>query len=187
MFQLVPNKDLERSTLCSIISHFLTARRRNQKGFSRGSDETTPHKSFFSSLSILDFHLLRVGVEHMPRDERGFTAHAAQRKWQEDRGVQGEQEQREMDVTWPPTAPCGALYLCTWEAASSCRSPNSGSFRRPPWRSRQNTSMRPRPRTGRPPPAPTRGPRGGGGHRRPLDNSPHGTTRQLLTQPRNVF
>lgn len=74
-----------------------------------------------------------------------------------------------------------SLYLCMWEAASRCRSPDTCSFRRPPWRSRQNTSTPPRPRTGTLPPAPPHWPRGGGGHRTPLYNSPDGTTHELLT------
>lgn len=73
------------------------------------------------------------------------------------------------------------LYLCMWEAASRCRSPDTCSFQRPPWRSRQNTSTPPRPRTGTPPPAPPHWPHGGGGHRTPLYNSPDGTTYELLT------
>lgn len=73
------------------------------------------------------------------------------------------------------------LYLCTSAAASRCRSPDTCSFRRPPWRSRWNTSTSPRPRTGTPPPAPPRWPRGGGRRRTPLHNSPNGTTQELLT------
>lgn len=74
-----------------------------------------------------------------------------------------------------------SLYLCMWEAASRCRSPDTCSFRHPPWRSRQNTSTPPRPRTGTPPPAPPHWPHGGGGHRTPLYNSPDGTTHELHT------
>lgn len=79
-------------------------------------------------------------------------------------------------------APCCqscSLYLCTWEAASRCRSPGNGSFRCPPWCSRRNTSTTPHPRTGTLPPEPPHWPRGGGGHRTPLHNSPDGTTHRL--------
>lgn len=100
----------------------------------------------------------------------------------------GAESQKKQEVSWEKgweslrfdTQVC-SLYLCMWEAASRCRSPDTCSFRHPPWRSRQNTSTPPRPRTGTPPPAPPHWPHGGGGHRTPLYNSPDGTTHELHT------
>lgn len=84
---------------------------------------------------------------------------------------------------WGDSPVCRPLYLCTSASASRCHSPDTCSFRRPPWCSRQNTSTLPRPRTGTPPPAPPRWPHGGAGRRTPLHNSPNGTTYGLLTAP----
>lgn len=74
------------------------------------------------------------------------------------------------------------FYLCTWEAASRCHSPDTCSVRRPPWRSRQNTSTRPRPRTGRLPPGPPHWPRGGAVRKRLLIEG--GSGYFLLLDPR---
>lgn len=75
------------------------------------------------------------------------------------------------------------LYLGTWEAASRCHSPDTCSVRRPPWRSRQNTSTRPHPRTGRLPPGPPHWPRGGAVRRRLLHSSPDWRRQRLLPSP----
>lgn len=95
----------------------------------------------------------------------------------------GESEQEVSSGGWGQgDSPVGRpLYLCMSALVSRCRSPDTCSFRRPPWCSRRNTSTLPRPRTGTPPPAPPRWPRGRGGRRTPLHNSPNGTTRGLLT------